>query len=518
MKLEDVKEGIKETASLIEESVFNDMVQMVTSNEDLEKLVTAYIEGLPKSEKHLAYTEGNFNERVSYIVGMTDEIVEKLRELDCVDKIREMQEAWSDSGFTFNGEHYYSPLTLLVVSLDSQRILPYNVKEWYKQNKEAFLKSLDKLILRKKCKVTAEESKGNLADNVRFFKKKYLPNNCSMSLAYFLQRAGARDVYSDNADSAYRKYADYISNKFEGIILKSNPNLKRFTYKSMVKDYFGLDLVEGKNAPKLAKQLKKSGISYTDEEVRHFGEVQRWWNDWYNEDFASTVTDNDVRCKDLWIDLKDFTIPYLVDKWAFNGSCNQSNSSAGADTHLILKHLGFEYLKGYSTYYRNGNYILQPSLRTYFLREGDDIGHAGSYADFSGTRAKACYEFTTILLCIMFGKKVEDFSSIDGMNIDCEQYYQSDTNSYFCFWANQGNNEYSKFGTKEDIFYNISVDDIQDYLDNEVPIRHLFYNMDSETKQRIKLAEGLSVKTMLKEKVSLNGYGLLGKIMKEYSI
>ena len=42
--------------------------------------------------------------------------------------------------------------------------------------------------------------------------------------------------------------------------------------------------------------------------------------------------------------------------------------------------------------------------------------------------------------------------------------------------------------------------------------------MDSETKQRIKLAEGLSVKTMLKEKVSLNGYGLLGKIMKEYSI
>ena len=65
MKLEDVKEGIKETASLIEESVFNDMVKMVTSNEDLEKLVNAYIEGLPRSEKHLAYTEGNLNERVS---------------------------------------------------------------------------------------------------------------------------------------------------------------------------------------------------------------------------------------------------------------------------------------------------------------------------------------------------------------------------------------------------------------------------------------------------------------------
>lgn len=518
MKLEDVKEGIKETASLIEESVFNDMVKMVTSNEDLEKLVTAYIESLPRSEKHLAYTEGDFNERVSYIVGMTDEIVEQLRELDCVDKICEMQNVWSESGFTFNGEYYYSPLTLLVVSLDSQRILPYNVKEWYKQNKEAFLKSLDKLILRKKCKVTAEESKGNLADNVRVFKKKYLPDSCSMSLAYFLQKAGAQDTYSDKADEAYHKYADYISNKFENIILKSNPNLKRFTYKSMVKDYFGLDLVEGNNAPKLAKQLKKEGISYTDEEIRHFGEVQKWWNDWYNEDFASTINDSDVRCKDLWIDLKDFTIPYLVDKWAFNGSCNQSSSSAGADTHLILKHLGFEYLKGYSTYYRNGNYTLQPALRTYFLREGTDIGHAGSYADFSGTRAKACYEFTTILLCILFGKKVEDFSSVHGMNIDCEQYFQIDTDSYFCFWANQGNNEYSKFGTKRNIFDKIGFDDIKDYIENEVPIRYMFNKLGHEEKQRIYLAESLRTKTKLKEKVSHSRCGLLDKIMKEYVI
>ena len=48
-----------------------------------------------------------------------------------------------------------------------------------------------------------------------------------MSLAYFLQKAGAQDVYSDKADEAYHKYADYISNKFESIILKSNPNLKK---------------------------------------------------------------------------------------------------------------------------------------------------------------------------------------------------------------------------------------------------------------------------------------------------
>lgn len=517
MKLEDVSVEIKETASLIEESVFNDMVQMVTSNEDLDKLVNAYIEGLPRSEKHLAYTEGDFKERVAYIVDMSDEIVKQLRELDCVDKIRKMQNVWSESGFTFNGEHYYSPLTLLVVSLDSQRILPYNVKEWYKQNREAFLKSLDKLILRKKCQVV-EESKESIFSNVREFKRKNLPNSCGITLAYFLQRAGATDVYSDKADEAYRKYADYISNKFESIILKSNPNLKRFTYKSMVKDYFGLGLVEGNNAPKLAKQLKKAGISYTDEEVRHLGEVQKWWNDWYNENFASTINDSDVRCKDLWIDLKDFTIPYLVDKWAFNGSCNQSSSSAGADTHLILKHLGFEYLKGYSTYYRHGNYILQPALRTYFLREGNDIGHAGSYADFSGIRAKACYEFTTILLCIVFNKRVEDFSSVNGMNIDCEQYFQSDTDSYFCFWANQGNNEYSKFGTKRNIFDKIGFDDIKDYIENEVPIRYMFNNLGHEEKQRIYLAENLRTKTKLKEKVSHSGYGLLGKIMKEYVI
>lgn len=518
MKLEDVSVEIKETASLIEESVFKDMVEMVTSNEDLDKLVKAYIEGLPRSEKHLAYTEGDFKERVSYIVDMSEELSEKLRELDCVDKIHEMQDAWHGSGFTFNGEYYFSPLTLLIVSLDSQRIFPYNVKEWYKQNKEAFLKGLDRLILRKKCQLLEEESKENLFSNVREFKRENLPSKCGITLAYFLQRAGATDIYSDNADSAYRKYADYISNKFEYIIKKSNPNLKRFTYKSMVKDYFGLDLVEVDNVPKLAKQLKKAGISYTDEEVRHFGEVQRWWNDWYNEDFASTINNSDVRCKDLWIDLKDFTIPYLVDKWAFNGSCNQSSSSAGADTHLILKHLGFEYLKGYSTYYRHGNYTLQPSLRTYFLREHDDIGHAGSYADFSGIRAKACYEFTTILLCIVFNKRVGEFSSVHGMNIDCEQYFQVDTDSYFCFWANQGNNEYSKFGTKRNIFDKIGFDDIEDYIENEVPIRYMFNKLSSEEKQRIYFAESLRTKTRLKEKVSHNGYGLLNKIMKEYGI
>ena len=104
------------------------------------------------------------------------------------------------------------------------------------------------------------------------------------------------------------------------------------------------------------------------------------------------------------------------------------------------------------------------------------------------------------------------------MSIDCEQYYQSDTDSYFCFWANQGNNEYSKFGTKCNIFDKIGFDDIRDYIENEVPIRYMFNKLGSEEKQRIYLAESLRTKTRLKERVSHNGYDLFYKIMKEYGI
>lgn len=270
------------------------------------------------------------------------------------------------------------------------------------------------------------------------------------------------------------KFQKYISKKFDKKIKELNGDLVKISYSSMVKDYFGLDLDESKNAPKLSKQLKKAGISYTDEEIRHFGEVRNWWDDW-NIFNKSTIKNKVFRARDLWVDKADFTIPVIVDDWAFNDSCNKSDSGAGADTHLVLRSFGFEYLKGYSVgYTRSNGYALYPAVRTYFLRKESDIAHAGTYADFSSTRAKACYEFTTVLLCIFFNKKVDDFYKIKGMNIDC-QYYEDKKGGRIYFWANQAKNDYAKFGTAE-LFEEYDALEMGDYINNNEGLRNILNN------------------------------------------
>ena len=109
-------------------------------------------------------------------------------------------------------------------------------------------------------------------------------------------------------------------------------------------------------------------------------------------------------------------------------------------------------------------------MRTYFLRKDDDIAHAGTYADFAGTRAKACYEFTTVLLCIFFNKKVDDFNRIKGMNIDCDNYRDKNSNN-ISFWANQAKNDYTKLGTAE-LFRDFGYDDIKGYVEKSLSLKN----------------------------------------------
>lgn len=515
MKLKSVNKKNKELASGIDKETFKNMVELVSTNKDLTTLIYGYLaEKAEGEDEHLAYKVGDFTERVKYLASIAESIAEKLRELDCVDKIREMQTLW-EGGFTFKDEFYYSPLTVLLAMLDEERTLPYDVEKWYKLHKDEFLNALGRLIIRKKFTPLANEgSKDSYSKDIIKFMECNLPKSCSLTLVSFLKREGATSSHGENAVKGYKKASEFFSKKYESAILNHNPNLKRFTYKSMVKDYFGLDLVEGKNAPKLAKQLKKAGISYTNEEVRHFGEVQKWWEDWFDEGFTSTIDYDAVRIKDLWVDMKDFEIPYLVDRWAFNGSCNKSDSSAGADTHLILKYLGFEYLKGYSTYWKNGVYSLCPSMRTYFLKDGDDLGHAGTYADFEGARAKACYEFTTVLLCIVFGKKVDEFKQVDGMNIYCDHISAKQYNTSFSFWANQAENEYSKFGTTYDIFSQFDRENISGYVDTEIPIRLLMKRVDDSTRALISYGKPFFGEAKLNDRKPLVN-DLLGNILAE---
>jgi len=153
-------------------------------------------------------------------------------------------------------------------------------------------------------------------------------------------------------------------------------------------------------------------------------------------------------------------------------------------------------------------------MRTYFYKEGNQLGHAGTYADFEGTRAKACYEFTTVLLCIVFGKKVYDFSQVDGMNIYCDSISAKQYNATFNFWANQAENEYSKFGTTSDIFSQFDRENISGYVDTEIPIRLLMKRVDDSTKALIRYGKPFFGEAKLNDKKPLVN-DLLGNILAE---
>lgn len=443
---------------------FEGIVEEVKTNKELAERL-AQIEEPADIE---GYTE-DFVSAVKTLNSYT-EIIEVIRSWDLVDKIREYQRLFR-SGYTFKDVYLATPITLVLVGLDKERTLLKYPDKWYEDHREELSKTLDLLIYRKKNEGVQYQEPTSRVKDIKHFISEHSLRNYPKIFSYLLMRKLTKD-YIEGKDkrAVLPQYQKFIAKRFDSKIKEINPNLVKVTYASMVKDYFGLDLDESNNAPKLAKQLKKAGISYTDEEIRHFGEVKNWWLDW-NTTNISTMQCSTFRARDLWVDKADFTIPAIVDNWAFNDSCNKSYSGAGSDTHLVLRHFGFEYLKGYSVgYTRERGYELFPAMRTYFLRKNDDIAHAGTYADFEGTRAKACYEFTTVLLCIFFNKKVDDFNKIQGMDIACETYHDKNNNN-INFWANQARNEYTKLGTAE-LFRDFGYDDIKGYVGKSISLRN----------------------------------------------
>ena len=466
MKMTSVNKENMETfrESMLSKKEFEVIVEEVKTNKELaEKL--AQIEEPADIE---GYTD-DFEKAVDTLNNQT-EFLEIIRQWDLVDKLREYQ-GFFVSGYQFKDMYLTSPLPLVLVGLDKERTLLKYPEKWYEDHREELSKVLDLLIYRKKNEGANYQETVNSMQNLEGFISHHSLRKFPKVFSYLLMRSLKKDYIEDEDKRAVLpKYHKFIAKSFDSKIQEINPNLVKVTYASMVKDYFGLDLDESKNAPKLAKQLKKAGIDYTDEEIRHFGEVKNWWQDWNTTNF-STLQSSTFRARDLWVDKEDFKIPAIVDKWAFNDSCNKSDSGAGADTHLVLRHFGFEYLKGYSVgYTRERGYELFPAMRTYFLRKDDDIAHAGTYADFNGTRAKACYEFTTVLLCIFFNKRVDEFNRIEGMDIACDTY-RDKKNNHINFWANQARNDYTKLGTAE-LFRDFGYDNIKNYVETNVSLRH----------------------------------------------
>lgn len=74
------------------------------------------------------------------------------------------------------------------------------------------------------------------------------------------------------------------------------------------------------------------------------------------------------------LDMGDFTIPDNVDNWAFQDSCNTYESCAGNGTSLILKAMGYKYMKLYR--YDLISDEATPLARAYFKSKYGELAHA----------------------------------------------------------------------------------------------------------------------------------------------
>ena len=246
---------------------------------------------------------------------------------------------------------------------------------------------------------------------------------------------------------------DYIKK-----VLELYPNLEEFSYKKLVDKYFGISLDESKNAPKLSKQLSKAKVEYTNKELVAFGELKQLLES-YKDGKSSLGYGKKTGA--LFVDTKDFNIPDFVDQWAFANSCNNSMSGAGAETHLVCRDLlGMSYLKIYGIYLHEEVPTLSPAMRAYFKKdEAGHIAHAGGYSDFYGNLDHTAYDAWSAIFSTLFGRKVDEFKLISGVNLRNDDRYNS-KNRYVCHYSNMSEFcNYKKLGTRGNILSEIIPDE-----------------------------------------------------------
>lgn len=211
-------------------------------------------------------------------------------------------------------------------------------------------------------------------------------------------------------------------------------------------------------APKLSKQLKKAGVTATNEELIAFNEFKQWLGC-----VADVSRPNEV----ILLDMGDFTIPDNVDNWAFQDSCNTSGSCAGNGTSLILKAMGYKYMKLYL--YDLSTEEANPLARAYFKAKYGELAHAGMYSNgISHTNriGYTAYDFTSLLLATVFKRKLKHFKKIAGQKIESGLEFEDAYDEDISYWSNMsGANYYRTLGTAsilEEDSYSKWADEIHD--------------------------------------------------------
>lgn len=230
---------------------------------------------------------------------------------------------------------------------------------------------------------------------------------------------------------------------------------------NVLRKYYNNDNIvieHGAQAPKLSKQLKKAGVTATNEELIAFNEFKQW---------LGCVADVSIPNEVILLDMGDFTIPNNVDNWAFQDSCNQSGSCAGNGTALVLKAMGYKYLKLYRCDLDTEE--ANPLARAYFKAKYGELAHAGMYSqgrNHVNRIGYTAYKFTSLLLATVFKRKLKHFKRILGQTIESGSEFEDAYNEDINYWSNMsGANDYRTLGTSsilEEDSYSKWADEIHD--------------------------------------------------------
>ena len=368
------------------------------------------------------------------------------------------------------GEPYehlvYSSFPYFVLQVDPYlTILTLPSSVWLLRHREELNKALHKILVRQRNVMSKEDEKVLLIrekTGASIYRIKQFRYASLLKLYLVTKHLNMTELsledYLNALESLKLKHFEKVKEDYVKKVLELYPNLEEFSYKNLVDKYFGINLDESKNAPKLSKQLSKAKVEYTNKELIAFGELKQLIEN-YKENKSSL--DYGKKTGVLFVDTKDFNIPDFVDQWAFAESCNNSRSGAGSETHLVCRDLlGMSYLKVYGIYLQEGVIKLSPAMRAYFKKDEDGhIAHAGGYSDFYGNLDHTAYDAWSAIFSTLFERNVDEFRLISGVNLRNDSRYNSEERYVYHYSNISEFCNYKKLGTRYAILFEIIPDE-----------------------------------------------------------
>lgn len=363
-------------------------------------------------------------------------------------------------------------------------------KKWegIKEEYRAFEKKISARVELKKELQKLEDKMKKRAENLKealIYRKYDNITSIKHELEYKVPKRMVEEVLKYAHKLGYKKTAQFeewedvgmLCDYYRTNVLKA-PNygntILEVNMQNVLRKYYSnnnIVIEHGTQAPKLSKQLKKAGVIATNEELIAFNEFKQWLGC-----VAKVSRPDEV----ILLDMGDFTIPDNVDNWAFQDSCNTSGSCAGNGTALILKAMGYKYLKLYR--YDLDTEEANPLARAYFKAKYGELAHAGMYSEGRNHVNRigyTAYDFTSLLLATVFKRKLKHFKKILGQTIESGLGFEDMYNEEINYWSNMsGANDYNTLGTASileedsyskwsDVIHDLDISIITNYDDTE---------------------------------------------------